>query len=375
MRRQRVVLQLIECSGIGGAETVLLELCKGLDQKFWHPICGLLKDGWLNEQLNKQGIETTLITNKYSLDLSCLWQLIQIIRRNNVDIVHSHEFTMNIYGAVAALLTGRPHIATIHGKGYYWEKQRRKLAYHLMALSPATTIVTVSANLRDFIADKIGIRKNGIRVIYNGVDAVRFNEKNESSGTRTAEQMNLGNPVIGTIGNLYPVKGHLYLIRAASRIVQEYPGASFLIIGKKTDHLARLQKEVSDLGLQKNILFLGFRQDIPQLLQLMDVFVLPSIEETFSIATLEAMALALPVVVTKCGGPQEFVEDGQSGLLVPPKDPTSLAATVLTLLKDKEFSNRISQAGRKRALEDFSLSETNLRYQELYENVCPKWLN
>lgn len=365
MSQHKTVLQLIESGGPGGAETVVLELCKGLDNKNFYPVVGLLHDGWLNQQLRKNGVETIIINNKYSYDPFCLWKLVNIIRKRRVDIIHSHEFMMNVYGTAAALLTRRPNIATIHGKSYYWEKWRRRFACQIIAHF-ATKIVAVSENLKEFIASKTGMDRNNISVIYNGIDTAKFSGEASHHGVNSESQPEKS-PIIGTIGNLYPVKGHIYLIKAASKVVQEFPHATFLIIGKTTKYLDMLKNEVLRLSIGENIKFLGFQENIPQLLRVMDIFVLPSIHETFSISTIEAMAASKPVVATRCGGPEEIIVDGMTGFLVPPMDPESLSEKILILLKNKQLAEKIGGAARKQVEERFAVAAMIQKYQKLYE--------
>ncbi len=370
MLQHKVVLQLIETSGIGGAETVVLELCKRLDKNCFLPIVVLLHDGWLNQQLINHGIETIIIKNKYPYDPFCLWQLIKIIKKRNVDIIHSHEFMMNVYGTITAFLTNRPNIVTIHGKNYFWEKWRRRIAYRFMAYF-ATKTVSVSEDLKKFIVDKVGIDADKISVIYNGIDVERFNSNlSPQDKMKLKKELGINGIVIGTIGNPYPVKGHIYLIKAASKVINEYPDATFLIIGKQTKYMDELKKEVLNLNLENNIKFLGFRDDIPQLLQLMDVFVLSSIHETFSIATIEAMAALKPIVVTKCGGPEEIIIEGKTGFFVPPMDSEALAEKILTLLKNKELAEKLGQSGSEWVRQKFTMKAMIKNYRELYDTVC-----
>lgn len=369
MVRRKVILQLIESWDAGGAETVVLELCRRLDKRFFYPMAVVRSDGWLNQQLLKNGIETMILKDKYSCDPLFLKRLISIINERNVSIIHSHEFITNIYGTMAAVLTKKPIITTIHGKEYYWKKLRRRVAYRLMSYF-AKYVIAVSEHQKKFICDTTGINPNRISVIYNGVDLETFN----GDYYKVTEKVNNKNgmvvsgfPVIGAIGNFYPVKGHMYLIRSAPRIIREFPEATFLMVGKTTKYLDELQKEVSKLNLEKNFKFLSFQENIPSLLQLMDIFVLPSIQETFSIATVEAMAACKPVIATKCGGPEEIVIDGETGFLVPPMDPEALAEKSLTLLANKELAYKMGNAGRKRVEEMFTVENMVRRYQSLYE--------
>src|SRR5437899_6566262 len=161
------ILYLIECSEQGGAEAVVLSLVRNAKEMKHASVVGLLKPGWLHEQLKEEGFQTIMLEQKRAYDLACVWNLCKIIRTFKIQIIHAHEFMMNAYGSLAGLLTGTPVITTVHGKHYYWLKQRRIVAYWLVSM--LSTMVAVSEDLRNFVADVIGIPQRRIRTIYNEI--------------------------------------------------------------------------------------------------------------------------------------------------------------------------------------------------------------
>lgn len=359
MKQQNVILQLIESGGPGGAETIVLEVCKSLAERSYYPIVGLLHDGWLNQQLLRHGIETIIIENKYPYDPVCFRRLIKTIYERNVSVIHSHEFMMNVYGALAARVTRRPIIATIHGKNYYWEKRRRRTALRVMSYF-ATRTIAVSEDLKGFIVKRVGINANRISVIHNGIDISRYNLPKQEN------KLNITSPIIGTVGNLYPVKGHIYLLKAAKKIINEFPAATFIFIGKKTEYINELIKESDRLGLEKNVKFLGFREDVPELLSIMDVFAAPSLSEGISLAILQAMAAAKPVVATGIGGTPEIITHGKTGILVPSKDSDMLANNILLLLKNKDLANKLAYSAKEKVRDKFSIDYMVNNYINAY---------
>lgn len=365
--KKGVVLHLIESWGPGGAETIVLELCRKLSEKSFYPIVGLLNDGWLNQELLKHGIETVIIKNRYPYDPFCLLQLIKIIRMRNVDIIHSHEFMMNVYGAIASILTNKPIITTIHGKNYYWEKWRRRLAYRFMG-NFATRVIAVSEDLKNFVAERTGISRNKISVIYNGIDLNKYNVKNSCDVLKIKKELMLNSVVIGSVGNIYPVKGYLYLIQAAGKVIKRIPDITFLIIGKKTPYFDELKKIVDDLGINDHIKFLGFRSDIPELLALFDIYVSSSLSEGLSLSILQAMAAGKPVIATDVGGNQEIIRHGESGILIPPRNSEMLADSILILLENKTLASKLGLAARKVVEEKFSINCMIDNYIKLYES-------
>jgi glycosyltransferase involved in cell wall biosynthesis len=230
-------------------------------------------------------------------------------------------------------------------------------------------MVVVSEDIKKFLIKYVGIKSGRVTTIYNGID---FNSYCSDNGSRNKVRKELGidekQSVIGTVGNLYSVKGHTYLLKAFAIIKNRFPSAVVVIAGRG-GLLDKLQKESADLNIQNNIRFLGFREDIHDLLQAMDVFVLPSISEGLPLSALEAMASKKPVVATDVGGMPEVVMNGQTGFTVPSKNPKSLAEKIMFLLENKNLADEMAEKSRNRVEKEFALENMVSRYQELYDNI------
>lgn len=361
----KTILHLIETSGPGGAEKMLMSLVENLNQKAYRSVICLLKDGWLNTQLRQRGIETVLIPQSRGLDPGWLYKCVRLIRQKEVDLVHAHEFNMNVYGCMAAWFSLVPSIATVHGKGYYIDRWRRKMAYRAVA-NHSFRMVAVSENVRQFLIEQVGAKPDKLTTIYNGIDRKRFLRSEDGVQLRRELGIPETTPVIGAIGNLYPVKGHTYLVKAAAHVVERFPEAVFLFAGRGV-LLTQLQHEVDQLGLTNSVKFLGFREDIPALLQALDIFVLPSLSEGLPLSLLEAMASSKPAVATNVGGTPEVLVNEETGYLVPPMDHESLASRLLALLSDKAMAKRMGANGRNRVCEKFLLETMVSAYEALYE--------
>jgi len=226
------ILHLIESSEPGGAETVVLSLVKGLRDRGHHSVIGLIETGWLEHKLKEVGFETILVEQNRSYDPACLRNLCNVIRRFRIDLIHSHEFMMNVYGTVAGLFKRIPVIATVHGNNYVWLRTRRRVAYRLVSL--ASKMVAVSEDLKCFLTDRVGISKSRIITIYNGIDCEQYNG-NPSTRTIASLKASLSispeSPVIGTVGMLVPVKDHMTIVNAAIKVIKYSPDVVFLIIG------------------------------------------------------------------------------------------------------------------------------------------------
>jgi glycosyltransferase involved in cell wall biosynthesis len=362
----KTILHLIETSGPGGAEKILISLVEHLHKEQYRSIVCLLEHGWLSSQLKARDVQTYVIPQRSSLDINWLYNLIVIIRRHKVNLIHSHEFTMNTYACIVSAFTRIPLIATVHGKNYYGDKLRRRVFYRFVSMK-AIRMVAVSKNIKDFLVKEIGVEERRITTIYNGIDEKHHCYEDEEQ-FRENLLIKENVPIIGTVGNLYPIKGHTYLLKAAVKVVSVFPDATFLIAGRG-ELLGKLQEEANQLNIKKNVRFLGFREDISRILPLMDLFVLPSLSEGLSVALLEAMRAGKPTIATKVGGNAEVIIEGETGLLVPAEDHLSLAGSIIYLLKDKELAQRMGKAGRTRVEREFSLGRMVENYQELYE-VC-----
>lgn len=364
MGHKAKVLQLIESWGPGGAEKVVLELAKRMDRSRFHPLVGLLHTGWLHQQLERYGIETFLLDNNYACDPIFLWKLWKLVKDKGVDMIHSHEFTMNVYGALAARVAGIPSLVTVHGSQYYPDKKRRRKAYQWVASFPRTELVTVSRSLQKYFCGVTGVNPANVHTVYNGVDCSIFNGR--GSREPYVQYDKTAGPIIGTIGNLYPDKGHIFLIRAASLLAARLPSARILIIGKNTPFRSELESEAKKLNVEDNIQFLGFQEDVSSILKRLDIFVLPSLHETFSIAVIEAMAVGLPVIATRCGGPEEIIADGVNGVLVPPRDHQAIAEKMFLLLRDAELRQKVARKAREQVVKNYTLETMTSHYQNLY---------
>jgi len=359
----RKVLQLIETSGPGGAEKVLVNLVGQLSKGRYHPIVCLRKKGWLSDQLREHRFETLIIPQDGYVNSRWFGQLREIVRVEQIDVIHAHEFAMNSYGSILSGLTGVPVITTVHGKSYYHEKWRRRIAYRLIARW--SKMVAVSEDIRNFLITRVGIKADQVMTIRNGIDVNSYIVPVDEDGAPEKERQEY---VIGTVGSLYPVKGHTYLLKALAIVLKTHPDVVCKIAGQ--GHLmSQLQAEAADLGIANRATFLGLRDDIPQYLQSIDVFVLPSLSEGLPLSVLEAMAAGKPVIATNVGGVSEVVQDQRTGFVVPPKDPETMANRILQVMADRAMAERLGRAGREKVERDFSLDTMTQQYEALYEEA------
>jgi glycosyltransferase involved in cell wall biosynthesis len=363
----KTVLHLIETSGPGGAEKMLISMVEHLEESKYRSIICLLSDGWLNSMLHERRFETIIIPQTRSLDYAWLSRLLFILRNRRCHLMHAHEFAMNTYASMASVITGTPIVTTVHGKSYYPDKCHRRLAYRFV--SKRSTMVAVSNDIRQFLVTNIGINDDNVMTIHNGIEFNLYHPDNfPSDNIRSDLNIARNQPVIVSVGNLYPVKGHFYLLKALKIIKKQFHNI-ILIIAGRGNLLGELQKQASELNIHQNVLFLGFREDIHAILHAADIFILPSISEGLPLAALEAMACEKPVVASNVGGIPEVVIDRQTGLLVPARNPDSIAQKVQLLLRNNNFASKLGKRGRIRAETEFSVTKMVGRYVSLYENA------
>ena len=357
------VLHLSTSSGPGGAERMISMLTAGLNQGQFRIIVGLFRPGWLQAECEVRGVRTCVMPLAGLLNLQWFLACLRLLRKEQVALIHAHEFSAILCGWIVAMLAGVPFVATVHGKNYFWEKLRRRMVYR--SVSRHGTMVAVSQDLKQFIFDKVGVAQNRVQVIYNGVAPAQMVTDEEAQKCKAELEVSGCYPLLGVVGSLYPVKGHRFLLEAMPEILGLWPKARLLVIGRGELEVA-LKEQVERLAIGANVHFLGMRQDVPRLLSVLDVFVLPSLSEGLSLALLEAMASGKPVVATRVGGNPELIDHGRTGFLVQSEDAKDLAANLLKLLNDSGTMQQFGRQARERVQQYFSIEQVVDRYRDLY---------
>ena len=277
-------------------------------------------------------------------------------RRIKARVVHTCELYSNIFGLPAAALAGVEVRVANRRELVTPDKTRGQLACQRFAYRAAHLVIANSKAAAAQLRSE-GVPSRKVRTIANGVDCGAFGPAPTRSGQLIRR--------VVTVANLRPEKGHDTLIAAAARIVSERPETEFLIVG---DGVLRdsLERRVSELGLSRQIRFLGERSDVAGLLASSDVFVLPSRSEACPNSVLEAMAAGLPIVATRVGGVPELIDSGRTGLLVDADRPAELAEAVLDLIDDPQRASHLGRAARKAAERRFSFDRMVSTFEHLY---------
>lgn len=318
-------------------------------------------EGWLGRELAAAGVAVHTVRLERPFSPTFARELAAALRDRGVSIVHSHEFTMAFYGAWAARLLGLPHIITMHGGRYYAGRWRRRIALRA-AIGLSGSTVAVSDLLARQLSRDLWLRRARIDTIANGV---RFRALSYST-LRAELGLAPDVPLIVTVGNLYPVKGHTHLIEAVARLAATHPRLHLAIAGRG-DLAGTLKRQAEDAGIGRRVHLLGLRRDIANVLAAADLFVLPSLSEGLPMALLEAMFAARPIVASAVGDVPVALPNGAAGVLVPPGDPGVLADAIARLLASPFEARQLGTTAQARAVAEYSVGRMAARYADLYQ--------
>jgi len=370
------VLHVVARLGLGGTEHGVLKVVRGLgEEQFEHRICAVRGvDTDFASRMKVAARTYTAGTAEPGFQFP-LFRLKRVMKEFRPHIVHTRNFGA-LEAIPAARLAGVP--VAIHSEhGYELEilqglpLRRRILCRALFPMADA--VLAVTEELRTYHSRQSWFPAGRIRVIYNGVNTDRFSPlADETPRIRREMKLPAGSTVIGSVGRLVPIKDHITLIRAAELLLQQRKEVHILLVGDGPER-AKLQGYVADSPhLAGRVSFLGASDCVPQAMNAMDVFVLPSICEGMSNTLLEAMASGLPVVATRAGGNPELVEDESVGLLFPSRDVPTLARHLARLVENPDLRRSLGESARRRVIEQFSLAEMIRRYRDLYFELAAR---
>jgi sugar transferase (PEP-CTERM/EpsH1 system associated) len=367
------IMHFVDGLGKGGLENGLVNLIERLDpERFEHVVCAIRHLGPNASRLPRERVRVICLESKATDSSLHLGALVRAIREAQPDIVHGRN-----WGAVEATLAGRLAgcRAVVHSEhgldtdSNAWEPLRRRL-FRRFAFELAHQAVSVSYQLRDFHSRRTGFAARRISVIHNGVDGQRFRPDAE---TRVQARRELGISAdefcIGSVGNLLPVKDHMTLLGAFGRVAGTSLACRLMLFGEGCER-SRLEAFAdAHPEWRERVKFLGSSNRVGEMLNTLDVYVLPSISEGISNSLLEAMATGLPVVATATGGNPEVIVDGESGLLFPVGDSDALAKTLLELGAKEDRRVQLGQRALRRVADNFSIDSMVRNYAQMYERL------
>ena len=367
--RPRFIVFVVDDLNLGGAQRQLVELVIALprDRYEAHVISLSGTKCACVEALRAGGIAFTCIAQSGKWSWSAFLRLYGALRRLRPALVHTGLFTADLYGRLAARLAGVPIVvSTVHSVDL--DKPSRYVIVDRLLRRLTDRFITTAGAVRTVLGEREGVPAQRTTVIYNGVNLREFSPASSNGHLREELGWSGGEPLIGIVGRLAPVKDHETFLYAAALVRQAVPRARFVIVGDGPLRIA-LHHLVDRLDLGGHVRLTGSRAEVASVYDALDLLVVSSRYEGCCRVILEAMAMGKPVIATAVGGNPELVLAGQTGLLVPPEDPRHLADAILELLDYPERARAMGRAARHRAEQRFSLErmveETDRVYQEL----------
>ena len=350
---------------VGGLERVVANLARAQHDRGERVVVYCLdRAGVLSEPLPQAGVPVHTVRRRApGFDAGAVLRLARMLRADGVGVVHCHNHGALVYGALAARLApGTRVVYTVHGA----KTSQRRATGRFLKLGLVHEVVFVSAHARGMAREAGLVRDDHVHTVVNGVDVAAF-AGTPGGGRRVRSELGIDAdaPVCGIVARLTRAKDHRTLLDAMSRLRATHPRLHCLVVGdgELRDELVAAS---SALGLNGVVHFVGARGNVRDYFGAMDVFVLSSITEGLAMTLLEAMAAGKPIVATRVGGNPEAIEDGVTGLLVPPADPSALAAGIAALADDTGRSVAMGAAGLERARQKFSLDRMVNAYAAIY---------
>lgn len=364
MRKIRV-LQLVDDLKVGGLEQIIYDIATKLDQnKYRVSVWCFGRGGEIADRLKENRVDVKFINIDSYYNILNILKLAILVKKYEPDIIHSHTYFSNTIGRIAGIISRVP-VMISHVHNVYSNYSKRNLLIERLLSNYTDKVICCSEAVRNFVLKYEKINMHKTVIIYNGVNHREIQRSQDISYLREFLGIYKNVITIICVASLTEKKGHEYLLKAILEIEKEFQKLKFIIVGdgplKK-----RLKNLAEELNIQDLVIFTGIRNDIPNLLKIADIFVLPSLTEGLPLAAIEAMSVGLPVVATAVGGVPEIIKDGITGYLVPPKNPKALGNTILNLIKDKKNMEKVGLNGKKVIIENFTTEKMINKLEKLY---------
>jgi glycosyltransferase involved in cell wall biosynthesis len=372
-RRLKVVTLVREIgpAGGGGAERVARDLLVALNPRRFERILFVSRPprdrtgGQVVADLRRRGVDVRFLRRRFKYDPLAWWPLFRALRRERVDVLHTHAFGPNAWGSLIGRWAGIPVvIAHEHNWAFTGRALRPVIDRELIARC-ADAMIVVSEDARRRMIEVERIPSDRLELLPNGVEAL---PPGDGRALRGELGIRRGDPVVGTVCIIRTEKALDVLVGAAARLTEHFPRLRLLIAGDGPDR-ARVEGLTERVGLSDRIHMTGARTDVPDVLAAIDIAVICSDYEGSPRSVLEFMDAGKPIVATDVGGIPEVIEDGVHGLLVPPRDEAALAAALAEVLDDMDRGREMGARARDRCRRELSLDRTVESLQELYEEL------
>ncbi len=363
------ILHIISSGGMYGAEAVILNLSRTLNEGSHSSVLGVFSNSanpnlQLHEAATKENIESHLIPCNGQIDRTVIESIRSLAARTNADIVHAHGYKADIYTYFALRGSDIPLVSTCHT----WYDNDLFVSLYGMAdrlvLRSFAAVVAVSDEVKQRLL-KAGVHEDKIHLVRNGIDLRPFDNAAPSLQKSFANDPS----IVGLVGRLSTEKGVDIFLRAAARVLNELPSTKFAVVGEGPDW-EKLESLIDELKIRKSVSMLGRRDDMPSVYASLEIMVSASRQEGLPIAILEGMASRRPLIATTVGAVPTVVLDGRTGVLVPPENIEVLASKIVSLLKDPSRRESLGAAARKLIEKEFSAERMTADYLHVYERAA-----
>lgn len=368
MKRPIRIGFVVEGLDIGGTELSLMKWLRHCDRRKFEPLVFAFRGGVLESELKAIGIPVSIVEKRAAFNTAFVGRLASEFKKARLHLVHCRNGIPAIsYGVAAARLAGLVVISSVHGRTHYLDRSLRTTLWFWI-LRWNHRVITVTEGIKKELVLLAHIPEKKIRVIHNGIDTASGGLSVDRAELRRETGLNENDFVIGTVGNLRPIKGHKYLVEAFAVVKKRLASAKLVLVGKGEEE-DNLRRQASELGVADAVMFLGYRPDAAKVVRTFDVFVLPSLSEGFPNVVLEAAAVKVPVVASRVGGMEEILTAEESGLLVEPKSAEEIAGQIRRLAMDKALVSRLTERAYRTVVERFGVERMLTQYDEEYESL------
>jgi len=358
----------------GGAEKNLCDIIVNMNPSQFTPYVLALKGGYLTQKLSKSGFHVQIngLQKIFSKDA---WvagkKLYSFLKSNRIDVVVTYHHDADIWGGIVARLAGVPVISSRRDMGYQLEPKH--IWFYRLFNRIFTRFITVSDAVKYEIVKREWVNPERIVTIHNGLSLELLDRVKEKKTLSGELGLKSGKVVIGMVASFRPIKGQEYLVEAVGLLVKEFPDIQVVIVGyNDTEYFKKVFARIEELHLQDYFIFTGSRNDVPNLLNIFDIFVISSLNEGFSNAIIEAMATGKPVIAPDSGGNAEAVEQGETGLLFKTCDSLSLAGSLRELLGNSTTRTTMGEKGRIAVEQKYRLEQMVAKNENLLWEVAGK---
>jgi glycosyltransferase involved in cell wall biosynthesis len=367
------LLFVIDNLQFGGGERVFAQIIKGLPPDKYEISLASCPGEPFHHAIETPQLQFFPTDFSKKLNFTLILRLYEIIKTNEIKLVHGQGARAEFYARLASRLVGKSkYVSTIAMPvgGFDVGPIRKKIYSLLNRFSEkfVDRFLVVSDVLREKMIRGRGIPAEKVIRIYNGIEVDRYLPQDQNgSRERIRNEFNIEGDTlfIGAIGRLVWQKGFEHLVQAMPKVLNEFPQTKVLVVGDgplRDDLEALAQK----LRIEKHIIFANFRKDVKEILSALDILIVPSLLEGFPMVTLEAMAMAKPIIATAIDGIKEQIINGQSGVLIPPKDPTAVAEAIIKLRKDADFALHLGLEARRTVEEQFTVEKMVVETERVY---------